>query len=376
MPTIRTVIGHTDAVAMLNRSLAAGRLSHAYLFTGPEGVGKATLALELAKALNCHAPDAPCNDCSVCRRIMRGRHPDVELVRPGGACDESDHDHSNDLGRDIRICQMRRLERVLSLSAFEGGHRALIIDPAEAMNAQAADAFLKTLEEPPEGTLIILVSAKEAMLSETIRSRCRRVSLGLLPVALTEAALRERFGVPSDEAARLTAIFGGALGAAVRAAGDPDFGARRAAMLTRAQEVATAGMVQRFKVAEELAAAWGKREKPTVRESDEPAEPRAAADGKPRVRADVLATLAVWTEWWRDRLLAGGGVNDATHPLTAPSEEARAPDIDPSLAAEGIRAVRDARRDLEQNVNPRLALEALMVRLPRIGAAHLSGVRR
>ena len=368
------IIGHEEATASLNRSLAEGRLAHAYLFAGPAGVGKATLALTLAKGLNCPTgghpnpqpptPDSP--TCSTCRRIDAGKHPDVECIRPGGVCDESEHDHSADAGRDIRICQVRRAERMLGIAPFEGGRRVLILEPAEAMNAQAADAFLKTLEEPPNGAVIILLAANEGALSETIRSRCRRVPLRPLPAAQVQSALVGRFGATPARATYLTRLFGGAVGRAIGALADPDFDARRAAMLDQAQEVVAGGLVERFAVAERLADAYARRERPKADESGGPAVASVPADGKPRSRADVFTTLDLWTEWWRDLLLVAAGT-DAQIVNIDRGDALRdaAVALGVEQAAAGVAALRDARRDLEQNVNPRLALEALMLRLPR-----------
>jgi DNA polymerase-3 subunit delta' len=362
------IIGHQEAVAALNRSLADGRLAHAYLFAGPTGVGKATLALELAKALNCRAADAPCNACSVCRRIDAGKHPDVECIRPGGICDVSEHDHSADVNRDIRICQVRRTERVLGVAPYEGGRRVVILDPAEALNAQAADAFLKTLEEPPDGAVIVLVTANEGALSETIRSRCRRVPFRPLSSGEVQSALIERFAAPPARAVYLSRLFGGGIGRAVAALRDPDFDARRAVMLDQAQELVTSGLVDLFGAAERLADAYSRRERPKVDENGDPVAVSMAADGKPRTRADVLATLDLWIEWWRDLLLVAGDTDDQVVNIDrADTLREAAAQLSVGQAAAGVQALRDARRDLEQNVNPRLALEAMMLRLPRVG---------
>jgi DNA polymerase-3 subunit delta' len=279
----------------------------------------------------------------------------------------SEHDHSADAGRDIRICQVRRSERVLGIAPYEGGRRVVVLDPAEALNPQAADAFLKTLEEPPDGAVIVLISANEGALSETIRSRCRRVPFRPLSSGEVQSALVERFAASPARAAYLTRLFGGCIGRAIAALRDPDFNGRRAAMLDQAQELVTNGLVDRFGAAERLADAYARRERPKADEDGNPVAVVMAADGKPRNRADVLATLDLWIEWWRDLLLVAGDneaeiVNidraDALHETAALLGVGR--------AAAGVHTLRDARRDLDQNVNPRLALEALMLRLPAV----------
>src|SRR4051794_40488536 len=98
-----SLAGHQEVIEILDRSLREGRLAHAYLITGAAQVGKTRLALELAKAINCLSPSPPCNECASCRRIEAGLHADVELVGVGGFCDESDHDHSRDSSKDIKI---------------------------------------------------------------------------------------------------------------------------------------------------------------------------------------------------------------------------------------------------------------------------------
>jgi DNA polymerase-3 subunit delta' len=241
----------------------------------------------------------------------------------------------------------------------------LLLDPAEAMNAQAADAFLKTLEEPPNGAVIVLITANEGALSETVRSRCRRVPLRPLPAALLQSALVERFEATPARATYLTRLFGGAAGRAIAALRDPDFDARRAAMLDLAQEVVTGGLVDRFAVAEKLADAHARRERPKADEGGEPVAASMPADGRPRSRADVFATLDLWAEWWRDLLLVTAGTNAQIVNIDRADvlqDTAAALGID--QAATGVEALRQARRDLEQNVSPRLALEALMLRLP------------
>ena len=335
------LLGHDAVVQPLLRSLRAGRGAHAYLIAGPPHVGKGTLARLLATAVCCPEANAPCGVCSACRRIAADKHPDVELLAPGGLCDESDHDHAKDNSRDIRICQVRRAEHLLSLAPFEGERRVIIIDPAEALNAQSADAFLKTLEEPTARSLIILVTSEPWALSETVRSRCRLVSLGAVPTAEVERLLRDERGVPAEQAALLARLSGGQIGRALAAIDDDKALIARRQQVERVEELALASRTDRFAYAEELAGRFS------------------------RNRAEVYAILAVWLDWWRDLLLTAAGAPRGVVNIDrreALAEAARL--VEPAAALRVLRAVRETRRDLEANVNPRLALDALMLRLP------------
>lgn len=180
------IVGQDGAISLLRGLLEADRLPHALLFVGPEGVGKHTTARALAQALLCRrrqaaagpslfgdelpAAGAPegCGECPACTRIARGEHPDVHEVAGSGVT-----------GR-IQVDTVRELVRTLHLSAVEGPCKIAIVDPAGRMNRESANAFLKTLEEPPRETILILVSRERSLLLPTIVSRCQVVRFGLL----------------------------------------------------------------------------------------------------------------------------------------------------------------------------------------------------
>jgi len=251
-----SVIGHSRAVASLQRSLGEGRLAHAYLLTGPEHVGKGRLARDLAKAIECLGQDPPCEACRACRLIQDGRHPDVELISVGGLCDHADHDHGRDNSKDIKICQVRRLERVIALSPFEGRARVITIDPADALNVYAADALLKTLEEPPEHVQFILVVRDAESLPETVVSRTRRIALGPVPQEEIREELLSR-GVNAERAALLAQLSEGRIGWALDLAADSSLLQRREQSLDEIERLACAGRAARMRLAAETAARYG-----------------------------------------------------------------------------------------------------------------------
>ncbi len=180
--SFRDIVGQDRAVRILQRTIRRGRVPSSYLFAGESGIGKKLTALTLAKTLNCMgewderqgvSPIDSCDTCPSCRKIDRDIHPDVQVVSPDNG--------------QIRVEEIRAVEDLLSLKAFEGRVKTVIVDSAETMNPFAANAFLKTLEEPPPQSLIVLVASNPERLPDTIRSRCSRINF----VPLSLAACRD-----------------------------------------------------------------------------------------------------------------------------------------------------------------------------------------
>lgn len=198
----KDIIGHTKAITILRRTLDRNRLPSAYLFAGESGTGKKFVAINLAKAINCLKPkdreqasehadqnsefaDA-CEECSSCIKIVAGTHPDLLFIAPDKSI--------------IRIAEVRAVEETLSLRPYEGIKKIVIIDEADAMNQEAANAFLKTLEEPPGDSLVILITANPDRLPETIRSRTCRINFApLSPEACEKVIRNQRPGNGSKE---------------------------------------------------------------------------------------------------------------------------------------------------------------------------------
>ena len=334
-----TVIGHEAALSRLQRALDSDRMPHAWLFAGPEGVGKLTAALDFAAALNCTSANKPCGECQPCRSTLSGNHPDVEIVAPGGICDEPEHREHTE-SRDLRICQIRRLEKILSLSPYAGGRRIAIVDSADTLHVEAANAFLKTLEEPPAGSVIILLAEREERLPDTVLSRCQKVAFRPVDRETILETLIER-GADPEDAVAITAASRGRIGWALQALEDPSLLDERAEMLDEAVRLAHAGRFERF--------GWAKE-----------AEGRAAG-----LRERYLRELTVWESWWRDVLLFSSGG----------SEGAENSDRDPQLREEGklyeaseivafLRTLGQTKEYLYANVDPQLALENLILDLP------------
>jgi len=202
MTRLGDIVGHEHSVGILRRSLAEGRLHHSLLFSGPEAVGKRTVALSVAAALNCpHAADDACCSCASCQKVDKGIHPDVVFVTLEKTV--------------IPIDAVRRLRQEASYRPFEGARRVFIVDPADRMSTDAQNALLKTLEEPSAGSAIILVTARPMHLLPTTRSRCQSLAFGTLPAHVLAAELTRRRGLDEESAQRTARIAEGRYGAAL-----------------------------------------------------------------------------------------------------------------------------------------------------------------
>ena len=410
------LVGHEQAVTVLRRALAGERLATGYLFVGPPHVGKTALALALAQEANCerlgepHPPNPPllageggadstgetpvppsepppfregaggraCGVCSACRRIAAGIHPDVRLVQPrlsltatkkveGG--DEEEREEAETLAAEmedarITVDEIRDLLASSSLVSVEARRRVYIVCAAESMDAAVSNRLLKTLEEPPPDTTFILTTSRPAQLLPTIISRCQQVSLH--PLAPEEMAARLAATYPQaaeEQRAVVAGLSAGAWGRAKRLMEEPQVLAVRKEVLEMAASLTRREPWEALRLAENLAAAterWWRAEQP-----GEVGE-RMLKAGRDRVlRTQLRAPLEVLESWFRDLMVVSG--KSETARLINPDYREEllysARRYPPPAAVQACRILSDFRRDLSQNVNLRLGLEALWIRL-------------
>jgi DNA polymerase-3 subunit delta' len=226
------IIGHESAIDLLKRAIRSGRLPHALLFHGPDGVGKHAVAKILAATLLCETGnDDPCGSCDACFKIAHASHPDLLFLRRlpkekhlteaekrnppmGETLSEDWGKKAVDLSQVIAVYQIRALSQHASFAPRDGRRRIFIIDPADVMNANSQNALLKTLEEPPGHSMFILVTSRPHMLLPTVRSRCFGVGFAPLPAPRLASMLEGRGVTPEDARAR-AALAGGSPGKAL-----------------------------------------------------------------------------------------------------------------------------------------------------------------
>ncbi len=325
------IVGHEWAVTLLEQSITHRRLSHAYLFTGPAQVGKATLARAFAQALCCErADEKPCGACRTCQRIAQGRYPDVQYIQPARNA--------------LQIDQVRALQADAALSPLEGRYRIFIVREIEQATLPAANAFLKTLEEPPPQVILLLTSALRDRVLPTVISRCQVVGLRPLPLEQVRSALETRWGVDGERAALLARLSSGRLGWAVAAHADAELWSARARLLDELLSLSEESWLGRLAYSEQLSR-----------------------------HPDTLdLALGLWTTWWRDVILVQRGLPDTIVNVDRRVQLVQQAELYRPEQAEGALTdlVQTARR-LKANVNVRLALDVLALRMPgpAIGAA-------
>ncbi len=328
-------VGQDRAVSLLQCGLEKGTLAHAYLLVGPSHVGKMTLALNLAQAVNCAAAEPPCGECPSCRKIALGKHADVRVI---GLTENSAEARSR---VEIGIDQIREVQHSTNLPPFEGRSRVFIIDGAEQLSTEAANCLLKTLEEPAGRVIFILLTTSDRLLPATVVSRCQRLELSSLATGVVEAALSSRWGVDPSKARLLARLCRGCLGWAVSAAVDDSLLRQRAERIDRLLEVSIADYEERFAYAGELVTQFSQN------------------------RGLVWGVLDLWLNWWRDLLLVKTGCRDTIVNVDRSATLAeRARGYSLAQIKDFIRSIQAAGEQLKQNASPRLVLEVLMLNIP------------
>ena len=330
-------IGHVKPVNVLRRSLEQGRIAHAYLLAGPPQVGKMTLALDLAQALNCVEDEKPCGSCSQCSRISRGLHADVQVI--GLKTDDSGDGRRR---AAISIDQVREVQREASLKPYEGSYRVFIFDGAEQLSEEAVNCLLKTLEEPPQQVVLLLLTSNAGALLPTLVSRCQLLELRPVPSSIISQILEDGYKTEGATAQEIARLSQGRPGWAVTVASSPAALERLDERLGAIEEVVKGGHEVRFAYAANLATSFG------------------------RDRESARQELAVWLAWWRDVLLVKEGTPKfVTHLSRMKTLQAVADALTSAQIAQGISGVQETVDYLDRNVNPRLALEELMLTLAR-----------
>lgn len=321
------------ALRALRSCIRRSQVAHAYLFTGPRGVGKTTTALAFAAALNCQDPSADgdaCGVCMSCLRIQGGTSPDVQLISPDG--------------NQTKIDQMQEMIRSLSYAPLDGRYRVFIVEQADTLNPHSENCILKILEEPPSYAVLLLLSSNPNSLLPTIRSRCQTVRFRRAQTDEVERVLREKCDLPDDDLRVIAACSQGAIGKALRMASEPEFIEERRMVLDALLEWAEGPDVLSIRTAE------------TLRKL---AEPRKN-DPDERTRVQRLTGMLEYVLTWYADLLAikvSGTDARVTNADYLDELRAQADRYSQSKLRSAVRLIMDTRRYIEGNITPQLALE-------------------
>lgn len=324
------LLGHEWAAALLKQHIAHGDVRHAYLFSGAPGIGRRSLALAFAQAVNCQSPSAPgmpCGECRLCRLTEKMQHPDLSIV-------EADAE-----GGMLKVDQIRALQRSVMLSPYEAKFRVALLLNFQRANANAQNALLKTLEEAPKQVILLLTADSPDNLLPTIASRCEILRLRPVPIEKLQESLQSRWGYDPKKSALLAHLANGRTGLALRMAADADLVEKRAAWVDELLRLMPLNIRERFAAAEPLS----------------------------KNRDQLRLTLQTWLSVIRDLLLAANGKEESlTNQDHATDIAVLAKKLTGQQLVDFLNSVDQSLEILEYNANLRLLLENLLLKIPQI----------
>ena len=335
------LVGHEWAVDMLKKHVIHGTMRHAYLFAGPPGIGRRTLALRFAQALNCRTPiepGVPCGQCRDCKQIDAMQHADLNIVEPTVLDPKGGKELIPHPNGEIRIEQIRDLRRILNLRPYQSNYRvALLLNFNQTRRDNAPNALLKTLEEAPSYAVLILTADNPEQLLPTIISRCEVLRLRPLEIGQVRQALEDK-GFETNQAKWIAHISGGRFGTALRLIGNDALMVEREERLNDLQSLISASRVEKFAYADKLS-----KDKDAMRQA-----------------------ILIWLSYWRDVMLRTAL---ARTPLVNVDRNLEIEDIasrmDLSSARRVVTDLEGALEKMDGNVNPKLLAEVLLLDLPK-----------
>ncbi|MBL8091494.1 MAG: DNA polymerase III subunit delta' [Anaerolineales bacterium] len=323
------LLGHEWAVDMLRQHVARNEIRHAYLIVGASGLGKRTLALRLAQALNCEKPigaGMPCFTCRTCKQIESMAHPDLTVIQ------------AETEGGTLKVDQIRELQRTINLRPYQSKYRVSLFLRFHEANDNAANALLKTLEEAPAHAILILTAESPEQLLPTINSRCEILRLRPLPIETVTADLMQK-GIEEEQARLLAHISGGRPGFARKLIDDVTLLEKREERLNDLQILLPAPRVEKFSYADKLS-----KDKDVMRQ-----------------------TILVWLSYWRDVMLRVAGAETALINIDRNMEiEFLAGRLDLPSARKVVSNLENTLEKMDRNVNSRLLAEVLLLDLPKV----------
>jgi DNA polymerase-3 subunit delta' len=333
-----TVVGQERALDQLISQIRSGSFHHAYLISGPSYTGKKLLAYNIAQAINCREPDAPCNHCTDCMRIRDGKHADIFLIKLN---DPPDDETSKTL---IGVEEIQNLQHAASLPPFEGQYKVFIIDGAESLSASAANRLLKTLEEPPPRVLFILLARMVERVIPTIASRCQHIEFKPLATETIKEYICDQYDITDQQATLISSLSRGRIGWAINAIADEGFLAdyveRRNTILTLFKQT----LFERFDYAERTANCYDRK--------------RALAEEE----------LEAWLVLLRDFIMIIFGLEDRVVNIDIIDNlRSIASQLTAAEVKDYLRVIIATTEMVRLNVNLRLALEYLVLDIKNLG---------